>query len=210
MGVPVRHPTTHLRLGGQFMFLYSYIVARDYGFAPNPFFGCCTLATCKPVIRRCASVGDWVVGTGPKKKQRNGYLVFAMRIDDAMSYNKYWSDPRFAAKKPNMRSSVRNAYGDNIYRTDDAGGWIQQDSHHSMPHGKSCGVAPVWWTGKDLGFRWCNVKHDFRKDGGARAPNGLVSRGSVHFTRPHACARSRRGIRSRAPSVGAASCRSLR
>ena len=118
--------------------LYSYIVARDYGFAPNPFFGCCTLATCKPIIRRCASIGDWVIGTGPKKKQRNGYLIFAMRVDEAMSYNKYWSDSRFAVKKPNMRSSVRNAYGDNIYRTDGAGDWIQQDSHHSMPDGRPC------------------------------------------------------------------------
>lgn len=37
-------------------------VARDYGFAPNPFFGVCTLATCKPRIRSVAQIGDWVVG----------------------------------------------------------------------------------------------------------------------------------------------------
>ena len=36
---------------------------RDYGFAPNPYFGYCTLATCKPVIRRCAGVGDWIAWT---------------------------------------------------------------------------------------------------------------------------------------------------
>ena len=29
---------------------YSYVVARDYGFAPNPFNGILTLAACKPVI----------------------------------------------------------------------------------------------------------------------------------------------------------------
>src|SRR5712671_5339411 len=34
------------------MRLYSYVVARDFGFAPNPFFGVCTLATCKPDIRK--------------------------------------------------------------------------------------------------------------------------------------------------------------
>ncbi|MFH1865797.1 MAG: hypothetical protein ABIK85_07930, partial [Candidatus Eisenbacteria bacterium] len=39
------------------MRLFSYIVARDYGFAPNPFCGVCTLATCKPKIRESASVG---------------------------------------------------------------------------------------------------------------------------------------------------------
>ena len=31
---------------------YSYIITRDYGFAPNPFGGVCTLATCKPKIRK--------------------------------------------------------------------------------------------------------------------------------------------------------------
>src|SRR5882762_6472831 len=44
--------------------LYSYVVARDFGFAPNPFYGFCTLATCKPRIRAHACVGDWVLGTG--------------------------------------------------------------------------------------------------------------------------------------------------
>ena len=48
------------------MRLHSYVVARDYGFAPNPFFGVCTLATCKPKIRSAAKLGDWVMGTGSK------------------------------------------------------------------------------------------------------------------------------------------------
>ena len=52
------------------MKLYSYIVARDFGFAPNPFYGFCTLATCKPKIREHASVGDWVVGTGARSSGR--------------------------------------------------------------------------------------------------------------------------------------------
>lgn len=119
--------------------LYSYTVAMDHGFAPNPFFGYCTLATCKPIIRRCASVGDWVIGTGSKVKQRDGHMVFAMRVDETMSYNQYWSDSRFAVKKPNMRSSDRrHKCGDNIYHTDDAGKWIQQESYHSMPHSGPC------------------------------------------------------------------------
>jgi len=36
------------------MKVYSYIVAYDSGFAPNPFHGICTLACCKPTIRRTA------------------------------------------------------------------------------------------------------------------------------------------------------------
>lgn len=41
---------------------YSYVVARDYGFAPNPFNGILTLAACKPVIRKGADVGSFVIG----------------------------------------------------------------------------------------------------------------------------------------------------
>lgn len=38
--------------------LYAYAITRDLGFAPNPFHGFCTLATCKPGIRKTAKVGD--------------------------------------------------------------------------------------------------------------------------------------------------------
>jgi hypothetical protein len=54
------------------MTLYSYVVAHDFGFAPNPFDGLCTLATCKPDIRKKAAVGDYIVGTGCAKRKRQG------------------------------------------------------------------------------------------------------------------------------------------
>ena len=75
------------------MKLHSYVVARDYGFAPNPFFGICTLATCKPGIRGVAQIGDWVVGTGSKKHRREKHIVYAMRVTMAMTFNEYWTDP---------------------------------------------------------------------------------------------------------------------
>jgi hypothetical protein len=46
--------------------LYSYVVRSDSGFAPNPFGEYCTLACCKPQIRKRARVGDWIVGCGSK------------------------------------------------------------------------------------------------------------------------------------------------
>lgn len=46
---------------------FSYVVARDYGFAPNPFGGICTLATCKQRIRNNANVNDWIFGITKKK-----------------------------------------------------------------------------------------------------------------------------------------------
>lgn len=118
------------------MRLFSYVVARDYGFAPNPFFNVCTLATCKPGIRRQAQVSDWVVGTGTATRKRAGYLVYAMKIEEAMTFQNYWNDPRFAQKRPNLRGSKKQAFGDNIYhKTTPGGKWQQLDSHHSLSDG---------------------------------------------------------------------------
>lgn len=117
---------------------YSYVVAFDSGFAPNPFNGFCTLATCKPDIRKHAQVGDWVIGTGSDRKdiQRGGFLVYAMRVTEELSIAGYWSDPRFSRKKPNLFGSYRMACGDNIYCPDEkAGGWVQLNSYHSYEDG---------------------------------------------------------------------------
>jgi hypothetical protein len=116
--------------------LYSYVVARDYGFAPNPFYGFCTLATCKPKILNTAQVGDWIIGTGSKTRGREAHIVYAMRVGEIISFNEYWKDPRFQNKKPNLRGSKKQAFGDNIYHRDArTGRWRQEDSHHSKPDG---------------------------------------------------------------------------
>ena len=117
------------------MRLYSYVVARDFGFAPNPFFGVCTLATCKPNIRRVAKIGDWVIGTGSSDRARKGFLVYAMCITGAMTFNAYWAASQFHRKKPNLRGSKKQAFGDNIYFKDAKGEWHQLDSHHSYQGG---------------------------------------------------------------------------
>jgi len=118
--------------------LYSYVVARDYGFAPNPFFGVCTLATCKPNIRKYAQVGDWVVGTGSRRYAVDGKLVYAMKVGEILTYDQYWNDRRFHQKRPNLRGSLKQAYGDNIYHQDPKNGnWVQADSHHSNSDGSS-------------------------------------------------------------------------
>lgn len=117
------------------MTLYSYVITRDYGFAPNPFHGVCTLATCKPVIRRVAKVGDWVIGTGSARYHRTGQLICAMRVSETMSFEAYWADPRFLIKRPDLTASRMRAYGDNIYSRDADDRWVQLDSHHSLPGG---------------------------------------------------------------------------
>ena len=93
------------------MRLFSYVVARDYGFAPNPFYGYCTLATCKPEIRKVADVGDWDLGTGSKSHGSAPHAVFAMLVTETLTFNGYWSDPRFRSKRPNLRGSKKQAFG---------------------------------------------------------------------------------------------------
>lgn len=118
------------------MTLYSYVITRDYGFAPNPFHGVCTLCTCKPVIRRVANVGDWIIATGSAEYNRTGQLICAMRISETMSFEAYWADPRFLAKRPDLTGSRMQAFGDNIYSRDADDQWTQLDSHHSLPGGQ--------------------------------------------------------------------------
>ena len=116
------------------MRLYSYVVARDYGFAPNPFFGVCTLATCKQDIRGRAQIGDWVVGTGDASR-RSRWLVYAMKISQTMTFNEYWDAAKFQCKKPNLHGSKKQAFGDNIYVLASTGEWKQSDSHHTLYDG---------------------------------------------------------------------------
>jgi len=114
--------------------LFSYVVAHDFGFAPNPFHGTCSLATCKPQIRRAAAIGDWIVGTGSKRKALGGRLVYAMKVEEILTFDEYWGDPRFRVKIPRTNGALKHAYGDNIYHRA-AGEWVQADSRHSLSDG---------------------------------------------------------------------------
>lgn len=116
------------------MTCFSYVLARDYGFAPNPFGPYCTLATCKPGIRNSANIGDWVVGTGSVRHHGSEKLIFAMKVREKLSFNMYWNDTRLLYKRPILNGSLKQMYGDNIY-FEAEGQWHQADSHHSNDDG---------------------------------------------------------------------------
>lgn len=69
--------------------IYSYVLRYDDGVAPNPYGGICTLAICKPVIRKKAQIGDWVIGTGSLKLGLGDTLVYAMKITKILSFEEY-------------------------------------------------------------------------------------------------------------------------
>lgn len=115
--------------------VFSYRLVRDYGFAPNPFHGICTLGTCKPQIRQAARVGDIVVGCGSVQLRCEERIIFAMRVSEKLSFQQYWEDERFKIKRPDLYTSESMAFGDNIYHVVD-GAWAQEDSHHSFADGR--------------------------------------------------------------------------
>ena len=158
------------------MRLYSYVVRYDSGFAPNPFYGWCTLATCKPKIRKSAQVGDWIVGTGSddKKVRRGKHLVYAMHVTEILTFNEYDNDPRFGSKKPYRTGSRKQSCGDNIYfRNAKNTQWCQRDSFHSNADGtrRSDHVA------RDTGVNRVLLSDDFVYFGGSgpRIPESLIA-----------------------------------
>ena len=109
------------------MKLCTYVVTHDTGFAPNPFWGYCTLAACTPNhmgirLRKW----DWIVGTEPAA--RGSRLVYAMRVSEILPFEAYYSDPRFGKKKPVRTGTWKQRCGDNIYHKDADAKWQQHSS----------------------------------------------------------------------------------
>ncbi|MHB1115167.1 Nmad2 family putative nucleotide modification protein [Sideroxydans sp.] len=113
---------------------YMYVVDRDFGFAPNPFHNLCTLATCKPRIRRVAKKDDWIIGMGGGRLRATGRCIFAMKVSKSITFNEYWTNPLYRDKKPVRNGSKKMMVGDNIYHLE-TGIWQQLNSHHSYPDG---------------------------------------------------------------------------
>ena len=162
--------------------IYSYVVRYDSGFAPNPFYGHCTLATCKPDIRRSAEIGDWIVGSASNDRtiKRGGHLVYAMRVTETTTFDDYALDARFEAKKPFRTGSRKQSCGDNIYfRGTPDGGWCQRDSFHSREDGQ----IHQQHVARDTGVNRVLISNDFIYFGGTGPvfPDNLRDRDGRHL-----------------------------
>lgn len=134
------------------MKLCTYIITHDKGFAPNPFHGFLTLATCKPSIRRSQNihVGDWLVGISAKSSLGRDHLIYMAQISEIVSLEEYADNARFAVKKPGKEGN--SIHGDNIYYKDNKGGWQQlPDAAHDKTQqehdisGENALIAKDFW-----------------------------------------------------------------
>jgi len=104
--------------------LFSYKLHSDTGFAPNPFWGVLTLATCKPQIRKSKRAGDWIAGftsnslCGDHVGEER--LLYLMQITDKLPIAQYFLHPDFQYKIPDLtREEFVYQAGDNIYKQQD-------------------------------------------------------------------------------------------
>lgn len=100
--------------------LYSYKMARDTGFAPNPYFGVLTLATCKENLRRIIQPDNWIAGWTSKSLKKYSTdigkerLVYLAKVSKKLTYAEYWE--HYKEKRPVLTNPDDKAYyGDNIY-----------------------------------------------------------------------------------------------
>ena len=80
--------------------MWSYRIVHDKQFAPNPFKGVLTLATCKPLIRRSneSKPGVWIAGfaaysvkDGVQPKKGRELLIYLAKISEVMTMQDYWT-----------------------------------------------------------------------------------------------------------------------
>jgi hypothetical protein len=109
------------------MKLCTYVMAYDFGFAPNPFGDYCTLAACTPNHCRVnLDEGDWLAGHSSAKTGQR--LIYAMEVLEVLDLNFYYRDERFQYKKPRFDRTLQEACGDNLYYRNEDGTWGRHKS----------------------------------------------------------------------------------
>lgn len=98
--------------------LYSYKMTADRGFAPNPFHGILSLATCKPQIRESKKVGMYIAGFTSSKLCGDAVgqerMVYIMKISEKITFDEYFNSERFKCKIASNKNRIAKV-GDNIY-----------------------------------------------------------------------------------------------
>lgn len=149
------------------MRLFSYKMTNDSGFAPNPFWGRLTLATCKPEIRKSKRQGDWIAGFISSRLCGDAVgserLVYLMQVSNKLPIGDYFLDSEFQDKLPGETSLMRRR-GDNIYRPRKKGAvnpvdfeQLVNESHYDEPERCKVGESRI----HDIGGKFVLIANRF-------------------------------------------------
>lgn len=144
--------------------LYSYIIQSDTGFAPNPYFGICTLACCKSSMRRnigdkllkelnisnireitekekkhIRELGYWIIaiaGHNVEKENNVPYrsVVYVMQITDILDFESYYI--MYPYKRKNFGEGMLYQKGDNLFSANYSGIEEQENLKNSNQNEK--------------------------------------------------------------------------
>lgn len=95
------------------MNIYAYKVPVDDGAAPNPYGGVCTLAICKPNLRKIAQKDDWIIGLNSGNK-----LIYTMKGTQVLSMKDYdnFTKEKLNIKIPDIQNrDIEKQMGDSVY-----------------------------------------------------------------------------------------------
>lgn len=95
--------------------LYSYKMSHDDRFAPNPYFGVLTLATCMSRMRYNTPVGGWIAGwtsrrTSTSTEIGGEQLIYLANVSEKLTFAEYWD--RYPFKRPCTGSEDNEARED--------------------------------------------------------------------------------------------------
>ncbi|MGQ0560199.1 MAG: hypothetical protein ACT4OE_11590 [Sphingosinicella sp.] len=86
-------------------------MSADLGSAPNFEPPTATLAICKPRLRRSAIEGDAIISfNGAHLSSEPHSIRWAGVVSEVLTFEQYWDDGRFEAKKPSHSSVPDNIY----------------------------------------------------------------------------------------------------
>ncbi len=115
--------------------IFLYRMMTDAGSAPNVAGDVCTLAICKPMIRRSARVGDIIIGLRAKSGELGRLaphavdsVLYVMRVTDKKTFAEY--DAFSGTYLPVKIPTELHPEGDCLYRADGT----QREGGHHGPH----------------------------------------------------------------------------
>ena len=136
---------------------------------PNPHHNVLTLAICKPAIRRCAQVGDWISGwtaktVHGKDKKLHSFdkpkLIYLAKIKAKLTFAEYWekypqkrpqiigynqvpSSKKTCGRSVNKTNAIYDS-GDNIYKPEKDGSYKQVENNNHTENEKEHDLSGVY------------------------------------------------------------------